>query len=218
MHAKLFEIRDRGTFVVAMAVRLKSRSEEERYLLARAGFGRYSSQHDRYVLILPNIGGGKGQFDCDPHGHGQARTYRVAHNYILEHWDALESGAVICVEHILGERETPKQSERHSAPSGGRMMPPERTDRRAMDEVIDWATMVDATMVDEKNLSDAAREWAENELDVTELPNPEHEDVKGAIQAMLEMAFEAGRTYQSLANPRKGSAASAVSTRSSRRT
>lgn len=36
----------------------------------------------------------------------------TAHKYIEENWDALKDGDVVCVEHILGERETPKVSER----------------------------------------------------------------------------------------------------------
>ena len=71
------------------------------------------------------------------------------------------------------------------------MLQPETTNGRAMDEVIDWATMVD-----EKDISDAARQWAENEVSVTAFP-----ENKGTLLGMLEMAFEAGRLYQIRACP-----------------
>jgi hypothetical protein len=36
----------------------------------------------------------------------------VAHKHISENFDRLESGSVVCVEHLLGERPEPKTSER----------------------------------------------------------------------------------------------------------
>lgn len=50
----------------------------------------------------------------DPYAWGEhIRTFHVAHKYLAEHFEELESGAVIDVEFILGTRETPKQSEIH---------------------------------------------------------------------------------------------------------
>ena len=37
MNVKLLEIRDRATFIPAIAIQLGSRSEEERWLLSRSG-------------------------------------------------------------------------------------------------------------------------------------------------------------------------------------
>lgn len=111
MDVKLFEIRDKGTFLPVMAVRLESRNEAERYLLSRTGYGATERAHGRYVLLL-RLAAGRGSFSFDPHDHGGARTMYTAHKYIIENWSTLESGAVICVEHILGERPEPKTSER----------------------------------------------------------------------------------------------------------
>lgn len=49
----------------------------------------------------------------DPYAWGQnPRTKYVAHKYIIENWDKLSTGDVVYVETILGERDTPKVSER----------------------------------------------------------------------------------------------------------
>lgn len=52
------------------------------------------------------------QAEYDSFNWSNARTMHVAHEYLKEHFDDLESGAVIDVEFILGETETPKRSER----------------------------------------------------------------------------------------------------------
>ena len=111
MDVKLFEVRDVGTCMPIMAIRLTSSNEAERYLLSRTGYGTTERAQERYVLIL-RLASGRGSFSCDPHDHGGARTLYYAHKYIIEHWNSLESGQVICVEHILGERPEPKTSER----------------------------------------------------------------------------------------------------------
>jgi hypothetical protein len=108
---KLIEIRDAGTFIPAMAIRPSSRTAPERYLMSRAGFGPNAGSHADYVFLFRLQGG-----DCnyDPYEWGGgARTMPVAHNYILANWDRITSGDVVCVEHILGERPTPKTSERY---------------------------------------------------------------------------------------------------------
>ena len=40
------------------------------------------------------------------------RTYPVAHDWIINHWDELLDGDVVDVEFILGETDVRKQSER----------------------------------------------------------------------------------------------------------
>jgi hypothetical protein len=114
--AKIFEVRDRMTFMPVLAVRLGSEGEAERYLLSRAGYGVTAADQARYVLLM-RLGGGHGEFNCDPHEWSQAtRTIPMAHRYILEHWDELESGDVVDVEYICGETPMPKRSERESEP------------------------------------------------------------------------------------------------------
>ena len=112
MVMKLFEIRDAATFISAMAIKLGSYREEERFLLARAGYYNHDSAAGPYVILMRLT-------DCeaqyDPHSWaGGARTMMNAHKHILEHFDELASGDVIDVEFILGEKPTKKVSERVS--------------------------------------------------------------------------------------------------------
>lgn len=107
MEIKLFELRDRSTFVPVIAIRLSSRTEEERFLLSRAGYGTLSEDHSRYVLL-----GGLEDLKMTYSPYSQAnRTRQVAHEYIQKNWDDLKSGEVIDVEYILGETKEKKQSE-----------------------------------------------------------------------------------------------------------
>lgn len=105
MIAKLFEIRDKATFIPALALALSKRpdlSDAENYLLGRSGYGG-----DRCVM-LSRLNGG--HIHCDPYNWGD-RTMHAAHLFIEENFDNLESGAVIDVEFILGETKAPKVSE-----------------------------------------------------------------------------------------------------------
>ena len=127
MKVKAFEIRDKGTFIPAIGILmepafeegallppvLKEQREAERFLLRRAGF---SCEHEEgcprdVILCRMEASGLVRTATYDQFAWGD-RTFFTAHKYIREHWDEIQSGAVICVEHILGERERPKQSER----------------------------------------------------------------------------------------------------------
>lgn len=111
MQTKLFEIRDRATFVPMLGIRLGSTNKEERFLLSSAGFGSWLCSRGIYIL-LAQINGGSGKITYDPYEWEGSRTYQVAHDYIIQHWEELESGDVIDVEYILGETKTRKTSER----------------------------------------------------------------------------------------------------------
>lgn len=106
---KLFEVRDKGTFLPVFAIRMKDQipltSAMEGYLLRRAGF---SPNGQPFVLFGRATGGGAANYD--PYNWGD-RTMHTAHMYVTKNWDDLEDGQVICVEHIFGERENPKTSE-----------------------------------------------------------------------------------------------------------
>jgi len=106
MKTKLFELRDRATFVPVMVTKVEASNEAERYLLRRAGYGLPSD-----LVIMSGLDGGLDKATCDPYDWGDNRTRLVAHQYIAEHFDELESGAVVDVEFILGERTEPKKSE-----------------------------------------------------------------------------------------------------------
>lgn len=116
MRTKLFEVRDRATFIpcfgVLMAPGLERTTlqvyENEAYLLRRSGFGFES----RRLVMFGRL---EEPTDAtwDPHGHvGSGRTVPLAHRYVQEHWDELKSGDVIDVEFINGETPTVKVSER----------------------------------------------------------------------------------------------------------
>jgi hypothetical protein len=107
--AKTFEIRDAGTFIPMLAIRLDPVTEADRYLLARAGYGREPVQQGEFVMLC-GLNGGLDRATSDPYDWTN-RTRQVAHGFIVQHFDALESGAVVDVEHILGTTASPKRSE-----------------------------------------------------------------------------------------------------------
>lgn len=113
MIAKTVEIRDAGTFIPALAVRLVPTNEADRYLLGRAGYGTTPSRQSEYVVLVRLAGDGRATWD--PHYWG-SRTMQHAHAWILAHFDEMESGVVVDVEFILGKRDTPKTSEAGEAP------------------------------------------------------------------------------------------------------
>ena len=106
MRAKALEIRDEGTFIPVLAVDMNAENESQRYLLRRCGYP--CDGHPN--IILTNLNG-SGKATNDPYEWG-GRTYLVAHNYIIDHWDELEDGDVVDVSFILGESKEPKVSER----------------------------------------------------------------------------------------------------------
>lgn len=105
MNSKLFELRDRGTFVPVMATKVEPASSQEAYLLGRAGY----NLRENYVIMC-GLDGGLDKATCDPYDWSN-RTRQVAHEYIRENFDELENGQVIDVEFILGESGAPKESE-----------------------------------------------------------------------------------------------------------
>lgn len=110
MITKTFEIRDAGTFIPVLAIRLKPDCEADRYLLARSGYGRTSEDQEGYILVVQMYGEHcKGR--SDPYEWDGSRTMVQAHDYINKHFDTLLSGAVIDVEFIRGIRSHPKKSE-----------------------------------------------------------------------------------------------------------
>lgn len=100
MDTKFVEIRDRGTFIPALAFSIEG---ADHYLARRAGFGA------RMVYL---VGLNAERCAYDPYNWPSgSRTYKIAHLWLSENWDAFESGGVVDVEFILGERTEPKVSE-----------------------------------------------------------------------------------------------------------
>ena len=108
MTVKQLEVRDRGTFMPMLAIKV---SGVDGWLFRRAGFG------SQPLIILMNLVRMECQYD--PWSWPtQARTVPAAHRYITANWDEILDGDVIDVEFILGERPSKKTSER-SLESGG---------------------------------------------------------------------------------------------------
>lgn len=105
METRTVEIRDRHTFIPAVAVKLASTNAAQRYLLGRCGYAI-----GRPYVLLAKLADGEGR--SDPYDWVGSRTMQAAHLWILEHFDEIEDGAVVDVEHILGETPAPKRSER----------------------------------------------------------------------------------------------------------
>jgi hypothetical protein len=97
--SKTIEIRDRLTFIPALAMRVCGANG---YLFARGGYGQ------EYCVILMRLS------DCEAHYDPydwEDRTHRVAHEWIEKNWQAIKDRDVADVEFILGETKKPKVSE-----------------------------------------------------------------------------------------------------------
>lgn len=106
MIVKLFEIRDKGTFIPVMAVLMWSDLKEENYLLDRSGYSA-----NNLLVTVTMLAGGSGQSSCDQFDW-RSRTMRFAHDHIQNNFTKLSSGDVIDIKYILGETNTKKLSER----------------------------------------------------------------------------------------------------------
>lgn len=105
MKVKTVEIRDRATFIPAVAISIEPDNEGQRYLIRRSGFSSTFSD----VILMP--------LDCrgasyDPYKWHGARTLLEAHLWIRTHFDEIKDGDVVDVEFILGEKPSMKTSER----------------------------------------------------------------------------------------------------------
>ena len=130
---KFIEIRDAATFIPALAFRIQHpMSEMDRWLMAKAGFGRTVLEQDKYIFLV-KLTEPKIQFDVHAWGM-HSRTMIIAHaalTGILEHWDEIrteelkvrvracqfdliEPDAIIDVEYLLGLSDTVKSSERRT--------------------------------------------------------------------------------------------------------
>ena len=98
---KFFELRDEGTFVPLVAIRVRAGGGRVGALARRAGY--------RDSVLVTSLNGGR-KAHADPYAHG-GRTLVAAHHYIKEQWDRLIDGALIDVRVILGEESEPCQSE-----------------------------------------------------------------------------------------------------------
>ena len=111
MIVKTFEVRDSCTFIPIIAIKLIPTFESDRYLLSRAGWGETAKEQATHILVS-RLDGGKSEMNCDPYCWTDSpRTLRVAHRYLIEHFDVMKSGAVIDVQTIVGETKIKKTPE-----------------------------------------------------------------------------------------------------------
>lgn len=124
MRAKALELRDEGTFIALIAIDMNPRPQHDslgigspesaaahqgqRHLLRRVGY----PCDGRPNILITKLAGDGSKASNDPYYWGD-RTYRVAHNYIIENWETLQDGDVVDVQFILGETKAPKKSERY---------------------------------------------------------------------------------------------------------
>lgn len=106
METKLFELRDRGTFIPLLCIKPQAGPSTpfEAKMAWRYGY------KDSHAVIVTHMSEPRRGCNTDPHDWGD-RTFQVAHGWIERHWDELKSGDVVDVEFILGETLTPKESE-----------------------------------------------------------------------------------------------------------
>src|SRR5690242_6663563 len=107
METKLFEVRDAYTCIPVVAVKLDAKSEAERFLLARSGFGVALEDQRKYVLVA-SLSQLQYKYSWASWSSG---TMRAAHKYIQERFEKLPSGWVIDVRYLKQETESPCLSE-----------------------------------------------------------------------------------------------------------
>ena len=103
--SKLVAVMDRGTRKPMLTFRLHPEAFEERVMLKTHGFG---SEPQEYVFFY-DINNGRASYD--PYKMGDDFTMAPACSYVRNHWDEVESGALVDAEHIRGETDAPRRWE-----------------------------------------------------------------------------------------------------------
>lgn len=108
MRTLTVEIRDRLTFIAAVAIEMTWANEVERYYQRRCGF---EGRGDQVILLrLDNQ-----EAHSDPYDW-RDRTMRSAHIWLTENFAKVADGDVVDVRVILGEAAEPVKSERLEHP------------------------------------------------------------------------------------------------------
>lgn len=109
IESKVFEVRDRATMILVLAVAVGAKEPSltpwEAKAVRRSGYG------DSRLILLTKLDNGDKRIEYDAFAWDRGRTMRDAHRFIEENWLKLESGEVIDVEFIVGETTTKKESE-----------------------------------------------------------------------------------------------------------
>lgn len=110
MQFKVIEIRDEGTRIDALAIRMLADSQiQSHYIHSRSGYPRDGSS-----IMLMRLADGRSTNDPYewPTITGDRRTMPNAHNWIIDHFGELEDGDVVDVQFLLKETAQPKIAER----------------------------------------------------------------------------------------------------------
>lgn len=103
MKIKVFEVRDRGTMIPVLAIKLEPDNIKQQKLLQHVGYIPFVSYY--LMLHLTSF-----VFKYDSHAWND-RTLGRAHHFIEQNFDSMVDGQVIDIEYILGETQTPKVSD-----------------------------------------------------------------------------------------------------------
>lgn len=109
MQFKVLEIRDEGTFIPALAIKMLGANETQAYYLRRLGYPADGSSI--MLMVLDSGKATNDPYEWSSRGMGP-RTMPNAHVSIIKHFDELKDGDVVDVQVILGETARPKVSER----------------------------------------------------------------------------------------------------------
>ena len=117
MQTKIIELRDEGTMMIVLGIKFRDLSFWDEKALWRAGYSGREEGREWYVVLVP-LDGGVDTAKSDPWSwldEGRGRTLFEAHHWLRDEpgaWDSLpQDGALIDVRVILGERDTPAESE-----------------------------------------------------------------------------------------------------------
>lgn len=103
LDSKVVEIRDEGTHIGGLAIKMASESAPQRAHLRRHGYPANGT-----CIVLMKLG--NQEASSDPY-FWSSRTMQVAHDWITNHYDEIHDGDVIDVQFIVGETQQPKTAE-----------------------------------------------------------------------------------------------------------
>jgi len=106
MITRVIEIRDEGTRIMALAIKMEAANRLEEQALRCYGYPR-----DGSAIVLMNLNDQKASSDPYSEVWNGSRTMRAAHAWITEHWDDFREGDVIDCRFIAGTASAPARSE-----------------------------------------------------------------------------------------------------------
>jgi len=109
MTCKVIEIRDRGTHIEAMAIRMKADNPNQVYGIHERS-GHPVDGSSIVLMHLDSLKATNDPYEWPSLGMGP-RTMVEAHNFIIDYFDEIADGEVVDVEYLLGETKAPKVSE-----------------------------------------------------------------------------------------------------------